>query len=91
MERHESRAADTVATRRLEHTIHFATYTRHGGLASAKALLGIFRGAVERLVLTSPGQRIVLVMPTYCDVLRTRNQKTLRGVLHVRVISEVMS
>lgn len=88
LERHESREADSVATRRLEHTIQFATYTRYGGFEMAKGLLGVLRGAVERCSLIVPGQRVLLVMPTYCDVLRTRNQTTLRGVLHVRVISE---
>ena len=88
LERHESREADGVATRRLEHKIQLATFTRYGGLEAAKALLGILRGAVERLSLDLPTQRAVLVMPTYCDVLRTRNQKTLRGVLHIRIVSE---
>lgn len=91
LERHESRGSDRVAVRRLEHTIQLGIYSRHGGLEEAKALLGVLRGAVERLALNLATQRVLLIVPTYCDVLRTRNQTIWRGLLHIRVHTEALT
>ncbi|MEM9572109.1 MAG: DUF3168 domain-containing protein [Pseudomonadota bacterium] len=88
LERHESSAADTVTKRGLEHSLHFAAYVRHGGVEATKALLGVFRGAVEALMLDLPGQQIVFVLPTYCDVLRTKSPLVSRGLLRVRLYTE---
>lgn len=88
LERHESSAADTVTKRGLEHSLHFATYVRHGGVEATKTILGVLRGAVEALTLDAPGQRIVFVLPSYCDVLRTKSSLVLRGVLRVRLYTE---
>ena len=88
LERHESSAADRVNKRGLEHTLHFATYTRYGGVERAKSLLGVLRGGVERLSLTGLDQRVTLILPTYSDVLRTKSLHVLRGVLRVRLYTE---
>lgn len=87
-ERHECRAANAINTRGLEHTLQIATYARHGGAQESKAILGALRAAFERLSFDLPSQRVVLVVPTYCDVMRTKNQYLFRGVLRVRIHTE---
>ena len=88
IERHESQAANGVSTRGLDHTVQIATYSRHGGAYEAKRLLSALRAAFETLQITLPEQRVVLIVPTYCDAMRTKNQYLFRGVLRVRVVTE---
>lgn len=88
LERHETSANDNVNKRGLEHTLHFATYTRFGGLEAAKRLLGLLRGAVDTLSLDGMEQRVTLILPTYGDVLRTKAPNVFRGLLRVRLYTE---
>lgn len=88
IERHESQAANGVMTRGLEHTVQIATYSRHGGAYESKRLLSALRAAFEGLHITLPDQRVVLLIPTYCDAMRTKNQYLFRGVLRVRIVTE---
>lgn len=88
IERQESQAADTAQHRGLQHTLHFAAYTRNGGLQDARALVGVLAAALERLDIDLPDQRVVLVLPTYCDVLRTKTQNLMRGLLRVKIYTE---
>lgn len=88
IERHESRAANAAAARGLEHTLQIATYARHGGAHESKVILGALRAAIETLPFDLPSQRVVLVIPTYCDVMRTKNQFLLRGLLRIRIFTQ---
>ena len=88
LERSEAQVADGVSHRGLEHTLHFASYARHSGVEASKGLISVLRRAVEQMTLDVVDQRIVLVLPTYCDVLRTKNQNVLRGMLRVRLRTE---
>ena len=88
LERHESTDSSSSNHLSLEHQLQFATYSRHGGLREAKAILGILKHAVEHLSLSLTHQRIVLTIPTYSDVMRTQNQTVFRGLLRVRIHTE---
>lgn len=88
LERHETTDSSVSGQRCFEHQIQFATYSQYGGLREAKSIVGQLRAAIERLDLSLSDQRIVLIISTYCDVMRARNQKTFRGVLRVRVHTE---
>ena len=88
LERHESTDSSSSNHFSLEHRLQFATYSRHGGLREAKAILGALKHAMEHLSLSLTHQRIVLTIPTYCDVMRTQNQTVFRGVLRVRIHTE---
>lgn len=88
LERHETSTNDGVDKRGLEHTLHFSTYSRHGGMEAAKRLIGLLRGAVENISLDGLNQRVVLILPTYSDVLRTKSANVFRGVLRVRLYAE---
>ncbi len=90
IERHESQAADTVHARGLEHTLQVATYSRHGGAYESKRLLSALRAAFETMQIALPDQRVVLIVPTYCDAMRTKNQYQFRGVLRIRIVTEVV-
>lgn len=81
---------DTSVSERhcFEHQIQFATFSRYGGLREAKSVLGQLRAAIERLDLSLSHQRIILIISTYCDVMRTQNQQIFRGVLRVRIHTE---
>jgi len=88
LERHETKDTSASGVRSLEHQLQFATFSRHGGLRDAKALLGALRFALEGLKPSLSSQRIVLIIPTYCDVMRTKTQNIFRGVLRVRIHTE---
>lgn len=90
LEQHDSKIADSVVKRGLEHTLQIATYSRQGGFEEAKSTIGVLRGAVERMTLDLPGQRVVFVLPLYCDVLRTKSPNIMRGLLRLRLQSEAV-
>ena len=88
LERYESidtSASEAVCT---EHRLQFASLSDSGGQSEAKQLLNRLRLAVQRMQLSPSGQRVVLIHPTYSDVMRTRNPRFLRGILRVRIHTE---
>lgn len=88
LERHETRPAGSAGVPGLEHTLTFAVASRFGGRAYAKEAMGVMRAAIEAASITPDGQRIVLALPTYGDVFRTRDRQAFRGILRIRIISE---
>lgn len=88
IEGHETTDSSVSERRCFEHQIQFATYSQYGGLREAKSIVGQLRAAIDRLDLTLSDQRVILIISTYCDVMRTQNQKTFRGVLRVRIHTE---
>lgn len=88
LERYE--CVDTSVSEALctEHRLQFATLTDHGGQGEAKRLLNVLRLALQRLELNLVHQRVVLIHPTYSDVMRTRNPRFLRGILRARIHTE---
>lgn len=71
-----------------EHLLQFATLSRYGGQRQAKLILSTLRAALQSLDLTLADQRVVLIHPTYSDVMRAPNRQVLRGVLRVRIHTE---
>ncbi|WOR13748.1 DUF3168 domain-containing protein [Hyphomonas sp. FCG-A18] len=93
LERHEVRPGDAVSPPRHEHVLQFVSLSRHSGLSEAKGILGALRAAIEATDWSDesvPGQRIVTAMVTYSDVMRTRDRRAYRGVLRVKLITEVL-
>ncbi|MFN3212292.1 MAG: DUF3168 domain-containing protein [Henriciella sp.] len=88
LERSETTDTSSSLVSSFEHNLQFATFSRYGGLREAKALLGSLRDTLERVVPVLTQQRIILIIPTYCDVMRTQNQQVFRGVLRVRIHTE---
>lgn len=91
LERHDVRPGDSITTRRHEHRLQFVSASRHGGLSEAKSVLGALRAAIEATDWSTEvlvGQRIILALVTYSDVMRTRDRRAFRGVFRVRVITE---
>ncbi|MEL7109545.1 MAG: DUF3168 domain-containing protein [Pseudomonadota bacterium] len=88
LERCESQTSDGVAHRGFEHTLHFAVFSRNAGVEGSKDMLSVLRFAIEQLDLGLTDQKILLILPTYSDVLRTKNPNVLRGVLRVRLRTE---
>ncbi|MEL6691927.1 MAG: DUF3168 domain-containing protein [Pseudomonadota bacterium] len=88
LERHETTDRSVSERRCFEHQMQFATFSRYGGLREAKSVLGRIRMAIENLTLTLSQQRVVLIIPTYCDVMRSQNQQIFRGVLRIRIHTE---
>ncbi len=88
LERHERLNADVSEVCGAEHRLQFATYSRYGGRAEAKEVLGALRVAVERINPSLTGQRIVLAHVTYSDAMRVRDRRAFRGVLRVRILTE---
>lgn len=81
---------DTSVSQALcaEHSFQFVCLSNTGGQSEAKRLLSRLRLALQRMQLHPNGLRVVLIHPTYSDVMRARNQRFLRGVLRVRIHTE---
>ena len=88
LERHETTDTSATGCKSFEHRFQFAVFSRHGGLREAKAILGALRASLERFDSHLVLQRIILVIPGYCDVMRTQNQQIFRGLLRVRIHTE---
>lgn len=88
LERCESQDASVSGVCGSDHRLQFATFSRDGGQSSAKALLTALRRALQQIELSLERHRVVLVHPTYSDVMRAPNRQLFRGVLRVRIITE---
>lgn len=71
-----------------EHRLQFASLSDSGGQRGAKHLLTSLRLALQRMQLNPKNQRVVLIHPTYSDVMRARSPRFLRGILRVRIHTE---
>ncbi len=88
LERHEAKPSDAQVFPGTEHIFSFAVISRYGGRAMARDAVGALRAAIESTNLTLQGQRVVLAYASYADVLRTRDLKSFRGLLRIRMITE---
>lgn len=88
LERHERLSADASEVCGAEHRLSFATFSRFGGRAEAREVLGALRVAIERIDPGLLGQRIVHAHVTYSDAMRARDRRSFRGVLRARIVTE---
>lgn len=88
LERCERNDSSASGRRGAEHRLQFASASRDGGQQQAKLILSTLRAALERMDLLLEHQSIVLVHPTYSDVMHAPNRQVLRGVLRVRIHTE---
>ena len=88
LERHETNDTSTSGVCGFEHQLQFASASQHGGLQEAKSIIMTLRSVISDLSFSLVTQRVVLIMPTYCDVLRGKKQHLYRGLLRVRVHTE---
>lgn len=91
LERHKVTPADTLEAARAEHILQFESRSKYGGFLEAKAILGALRAAIEAAdwaAVMPAGQRVVMALVTYADVMRTRRGTSLRGLFRVKVLVE---
>ncbi|MEL8056092.1 MAG: DUF3168 domain-containing protein [Pseudomonadota bacterium] len=91
LERHRVRPADTLDAARQEHELQFESRSKFGGFLEAKTILGALRTAIETAdweAVAPTGQRVVMAIVTYADVMRTRRGTSLRGVFRVKLLVE---
>lgn len=88
LERYERLDTSVSGAICAEHRLQFASLSDHGGQRGAKRLLTSLRLALQRMQLSPKNQRVVMIHPTYSDVMRTRNPRFLRGILRVRIHTE---
>lgn len=91
LERHKVRPADTLKAARAEHVLQFESRSKFGGFLEAKAILGALRAAIEAADWSRVGpigQRVVMAVVTYADVMRTRRGTSFRGVFRVKLLVE---
>ncbi|MEM1391037.1 MAG: DUF3168 domain-containing protein, partial [Pseudomonadota bacterium] len=91
LERHKVTPADTLERARHEHVLQFESRSKFGGFLEAKDILGALRAAIENAdwsVVGPAGQRVVMALVSYADVMRTRRGTSLRGVFRVKVLVE---
>lgn len=88
LERCERRDASAAGVSGAEYRLQFASRSRTGGQVAAKTLLATLRVALHNVDPSLASQHLVLIHPTYSDVMRAPNRQSLRGVLRVRIVSE---
>ena len=88
LERHETEASGASLVDGQLHRITLAIYSRHGGRSEAKTLLGALRRAGESVSLTLSGQRVVLVVAVYSDVLLAPDLRRFRSLIRFKIITE---
>lgn len=88
LERHETTDTSTSEALSFEHRFQFASLSQYGGIVEAKSIIMSLRRAITDLSFALVTQRVVLIIPTYCDVMRSKNQHMYRGLLRVRVHTE---
>ncbi len=88
LERCERQDASASGVNGADHRLQFATLSRDGGHSEAKSLLSTLRIALQRIELNLDHHRVVLVHPTYSDVMRAPNRQVFRGVMRVRIVVE---
>lgn len=88
LERHETERASASGVEGQTHRITLAVYSRHGGHVEAKHLIGTLRRAGEAVNLTLTGQRVVLILAVYSDVLRAPDLKPFRSLVRFKIITE---
>lgn len=85
---HETTPSGSALSDGAVHRVTMVVRSRHGGRAEAQEALGVLRAATQRAELSLSGQRVVLVLAVYSDVLRSRNLQSFRGLLRLRIITE---
>ena len=88
LERCERQDASVTSFVGGDHRLQFATLSREGGHRAAKELLAGLRVALQSAELSLTRQRVVLIHPTYSDVMRAPNRQVFRGVMRVRIVTE---
>lgn len=72
-----------------EHRLTFAVYARHGGRAAAAEGLDALVRAVQAAELSLPNANIAFAHPVYLDVIRGRRQGVFRGLMRLRIVTEM--
>ncbi len=85
---HEVTSSGSVLSDGAVHRVTLVVRSRHGGRAEAREALGVLRDAIERATFSLSGQRVVLALAVYSDVMRSRNLRSFRGLLRLRIITE---
>ena len=84
----DTRPADSASCPAHEHAVTLHAYGRDQGRAEVLALIAVLRDALRGAALTLTGHRLVLLIPTYADVLRAADGRTVLGLLRLRAITE---
>ncbi len=71
-----------------EHRLTFNTYTRGGGRAEAKAILGAVNAALHDVELTLEGHRLVNLLFLSAETAREADGATWRGTIRFRAVTE---
>lgn len=71
-----------------EHRLTFNAYTRGGGRAEAKAILGAVNAALHDAELTLEGHRLVNLRFLSAETMREADGATWRGAIRFRAVTE---
>ena len=72
----------------LEHALTLTCLSRFDGAEEAKAVVAAVRARLHNAGLTLDGWRLVNLRVTYADVLRAADDRSFRGVVRVRAVTE---
>ena len=88
LERYEQTDRDAHAIQANQHTLTFASHSTYGGMDEANAILNALKTATERLSLDLQNQTLVLAYVVYSDVTRRPDNRSFRGVIRIRILTE---
>lgn len=89
MERHEVTPLERSEVATEEHIVTLASRSCFDGIREAKSILNALSEAVNRLGSHLGDIQIVLAHVSYCDAMRTADQRAFRGLIRIRLIVEV--
>lgn len=88
--RWETRPADSSGTKSEEHVATLEVVCRQTGVDVARAALEALAACASSARPTASGVRIVLILPVYCDVLRSADGRSWLGVLRIKILADLI-
>lgn len=85
--RHQSADAGAAGAEASEHRIDLAVVSRDAGGRQVKTAIAAIRGALRAAELEMTGWRCVLLVPVFCDVVRS-DHEIWRAVMRLKAVVE---
>lgn len=86
--RWETRPADTSLVQSDEHIATLEVVCRQTGEAVAREAVAALATSANQARPEATGARIILVLPLYCDVLRSADGRSWLGIVRLKIIAD---
>lgn len=86
--RWETKPADAAEVRGEEHVATLEVVSRQSGVEVARAAVEALSNCATSMRPAVVGVRIILVVPLYCDVLRSTDGRSWLGIVRLKIVAE---